>query len=189
MKALTIGQIKTARQQGFTIIELVVVILLLGILTATALPRFMDISDEAHEAVVDAVEGGLNVGMALFRAEFIAQGGTTSTVTGYAATASVGSGYPLTNDTSSCDLAYDGILQVGHPTIAEGSSVASSPALATTTHTIATDFVTYHMSGDDSCVFVYAADVDPTPVAATGWPSGTKIIQLTSGGVITQSTL
>ena len=46
-------QLKAKRQDGFTIIELVVVILLLGILAATALPRFMDVTDEAHDAVVE----------------------------------------------------------------------------------------------------------------------------------------
>lgn len=59
-------------EQGFTIIELVVVILLLGILTATALPRFIDVTDEAHIAVVDAVEGGLGTGLALYRAQWFA---------------------------------------------------------------------------------------------------------------------
>ncbi len=41
-----------ANQDGFTIVELIVVILLLGILTATALPRFLDVTDEAHDAEV-----------------------------------------------------------------------------------------------------------------------------------------
>ena len=46
MKSLNIKKAGGASQAGFTIIELVVVILLLGILTATALPRFLDLSDE-----------------------------------------------------------------------------------------------------------------------------------------------
>jgi MSHA pilin protein MshB len=64
---------RSNKQKGFTIIELVVVILLLGILTATALPRFIDVTDEAHNAVVDSVIGGLSTGSALFRAQWYAE--------------------------------------------------------------------------------------------------------------------
>ncbi|MEE9327087.1 MAG: type II secretion system protein, partial [Cocleimonas sp.] len=36
------------KQQGFTLIELVMVIVILGILSATALPKFVNLSGEAH---------------------------------------------------------------------------------------------------------------------------------------------
>lgn len=50
----------TNKQQGFTLIELVVVIVILGILAVTAAPKFIDLTSDARASVMEGVEGSLN---------------------------------------------------------------------------------------------------------------------------------
>lgn len=47
------------KQRGFTLIELVVVLVLLGILAATAVPRFQNLTDDARTATAQAILGSL----------------------------------------------------------------------------------------------------------------------------------
>lgn len=175
------------REQGFTIIELVVVIILLGIMAATALPRFMDVTDEAHDSVVSGVLGGMQSGLALYRAQWVAEGqdpeGTQIADFGNLRVNSAGYPYGIVDNTADghdiandvdCAAVFNNILQAGAPSI---TAVADAASVAGT----GTDFATHENAGD--CLYYYLAEGNTatTTVDTLSYDSDTG--QITQGSV------
>ena len=93
------------KQAGFTLIELIMVIVILGVLSAFALPKFADFGSDARTASLQALAGALRATAGISHAQQLADGaslGTSITLEG--ATITMVNGYP-TADAAGITLA------------------------------------------------------------------------------------
>ena len=136
------------RQAGFTMIELVMVIVILGILAAFALPRFADLGQEARLASLNGAIGAVRSASAIAHAQALVRNTTNGDITIEGATISQVNAYP------------------------DAETIASAAQLGAEFNPTNNGTVTTVTQGN--CSFTYteaAANSAPTISAITGGPN------------------
>lgn len=109
------------QQSGFTLIELIMVIVILGILSAFALPRFADLGSEARAAALQGAAGAIKSASAIAHSKFLATGTNPATVSLEGVNVTLANGYPTAN--------VAGILAAAQVLAADFTIVAGNPVL------------------------------------------------------------
>lgn len=125
------------QQSGFTLIELVMVIVILGILAAFALPRFADLSSEARLASLNGALGSVKSASAIAHAQALVSNITTGNIVLEGTTVTLVFSYPDAATIGDASQTAD-----FGPTVAPAGTTTFTSGLCTFTFVEAADAVT-----------------------------------------------
>lgn len=166
------------QQHGFTLIELIIVIVILGLLAASALPRFTSVSADAEDAALEGVAGGFASGVSLVRAEWELRGrpkgnadgsGAMIVMDGVPVNVDGNTGYPVSGNNNNsahdqnmtsedCRTIMQAILQ-GAPTATNNFGLLGENRY----------YVTRENNGsNDICVYYLASTIQTETTAPSG---------------------
>ncbi len=106
--------IPSRKEKGFTLIELVMVIVILGILAAFALPRFADLGGDAERAAIEGARGSVKAASGIAHSAWLADGSSPATITLEGETITMVNGYPTADteaDTTDGTSGTQGIVE------------------------------------------------------------------------------
>lgn len=158
---------KMKRQTGFTLIELVIVIIILGILSVTAAPKFLDLQDDAKKATLQAMSGAMKTASDTIHAKALIAGtedAASSTITlSNGQTVTINLGYPQHDWTNAWDELLDGTFGTANPCTSDFCYDASEDItgdVTATNHDGTTAFIIYPRgkSNTSKCYAYYAYD-------------------------------